>query len=70
MQLRFQLIGIVFSVMLGKAIRQTKSERERRKWEIKEQMINAYMQMEPHEGKNVHNPRPVIYVPTIGQTQA
>lgn len=56
--------------MLGKSIRQAKTDREKRRWEIKEQMINAYMQMEPHQGKTNNNPRPVIYVPTIGQTQA
>ncbi|XP_077283916.1 tetraspanin 29Fb [Arctopsyche grandis] len=65
-----QFIGIVFSIMLAKAIRQAKTERERRRWEIREQMANAYSQMERHHGKTLDNTTPVIYVPSIGQTQA
>ncbi|XP_043665835.1 uncharacterized protein LOC122628074 [Vespula pensylvanica] len=37
-----QLTGIVFACMLGRAIRRQKTERERRKWELRESIVNGY----------------------------
>ncbi|CAG9585756.1 unnamed protein product [Danaus chrysippus] len=61
-----QVIGIVFSFSLASSIRKTKSERERRRWEIQERMINAYTSLNPNEEKQ----KPIVYVPFHGQTTA
>ncbi|KAJ0180323.1 hypothetical protein K1T71_003727 [Dendrolimus kikuchii] len=61
-----QLIGIVFSFSLASSIRKAKSERERRRWEIQERMINAYTSLNPDSEKKA----PVVYVPFHGQTTA
>ncbi|XP_041977747.1 CD63 antigen-like [Aricia agestis] len=61
-----QIIGIVFSFSLASSIRKAKSERERRRWEIQERMINAYTSLNPDNEKNA----PVVYVPFHGQTVA
>ncbi|XP_043261430.1 CD63 antigen-like [Colletes gigas] len=37
-----QLTGIMFACMLGRAIRRQKTERERRKWELRESLVNGY----------------------------
>ena len=37
-----QLTGIMFACMLGKAIRRQKTERERRRWELRESLVNGY----------------------------
>ncbi|OAD56670.1 CD63 antigen, partial [Eufriesea mexicana] len=37
-----QLTGIMFACMLGRAIRRQKTERERRRWELRESLINGY----------------------------
>ncbi|XP_045491623.1 CD63 antigen-like [Colias croceus] len=60
-----QVIGIVFSFSLASSIRKAKSERERRRWEIQERMINAYTSLNPDTEK-----KPVVYVPFHGQTTA
>lgn len=61
-----QIIGIVFSFSLASSIRKAKSERERRRWEIQERMINAYTSLNPDSEKKA----PVMYVPFHGQTNA
>ncbi|XP_075969226.1 CD63 antigen-like [Anticarsia gemmatalis] len=61
-----QIIGIVFSFSLASSIRKAKSERERRRWEIQERMINAYTSLNPTDEKKA----PVVYVPFHGQTTA
>ncbi|KAJ2952555.1 hypothetical protein O0L34_g6877 [Tuta absoluta] len=61
-----QVIGIVFSFSLASSIRKAKSERERRRWEIQEQMINAYTSLNPSNEKAA----PIVYVPFHGQTVA
>lgn len=63
----FQIIGIVFSFSLASAIRKAKSERERRRWEIQERVINAYTSLNPNDEKK---PQPIVYVPFHGQTVA
>lgn len=67
----FQIIGIIFSFSLASAIRKAKNERERRRWEIQERMINAYTSLNPKSEKDpsVLN-TPVVYVPFHGQTTA
>uniref|UniRef100_S4NX85 Tetraspanin n=1 Tax=Pararge aegeria TaxID=116150 RepID=S4NX85_9NEOP len=60
-----QIIGIVFSFSLASAIRKAKSERERRRWEIQERMINAYTSLNPEKEQ-----KPVVYVPFQGQATA
>lgn len=63
-----QLIGIILSVILGKAIRRAKSERARRTWEIQEQIINAYTAFQlPEEGKD-DTKKSVLYFPSSGQS--
>ncbi|XP_013190075.1 CD63 antigen [Amyelois transitella] len=61
-----QIIGILFSFSLAKSIRRAKSERERRRWEIQERVINAYTSLNPNNEKVA----PVVYVPFQGQTKA
>ncbi|XP_046965000.1 CD63 antigen-like [Vanessa cardui] len=61
-----QVIGILFSFSLASSIRKAKSERERRRWEIQERMINAYTSLNPEKEKNA----PIVYVPFHGQTNA
>ncbi|CAH2074530.1 unnamed protein product, partial [Iphiclides podalirius] len=61
-----QIIGIIFSFSLANSIRKAKSERERRRWEIQERMINAYTSLNPNNEKSA----PVVYVPFHGQTTA
>lgn len=58
-----QVIGIVFSFSLASSIRKAKSERERRRWEIQERMINAYTSLNPEKEKH----QPIVYVPFQGQ---
>lgn len=65
----FQFIGIIFSVMLGKEIRHAKTERERRRQEIRQQIVSNYTSMEPHQVKSMADPAPVIYVPSIGHSK-
>ncbi|XP_045784350.1 CD63 antigen-like [Maniola jurtina] len=60
-----QIIGIVFSFSLASAIRKAKNERERRRWEIQERMINAYTSLNPEKEQ-----KPVVYVPFQGQATA
>ncbi|XP_017893667.1 CD63 antigen-like [Ceratina calcarata] len=37
-----QLTGIMFACMLGRAIRRQKTERERRKWELRQSLVDGY----------------------------
>ncbi|XP_023949528.1 CD63 antigen [Bicyclus anynana] len=60
-----QIIGIVFSFSLAGAIRKAKNDRERRRWEIQERMINAYTSLNPEKEQ-----KPVVYVPFQGQATA
>ncbi|KAI8435280.1 hypothetical protein MSG28_003619 [Choristoneura fumiferana] len=60
-----QLIGIVFSFSLASSIRKAKSERERRRLEIQERVINAHTSLNPNDEKI----KPIVYVPFYGQTQ-
>lgn len=62
----FQIIGIVFSFSLAGAIRKAKNDRERRRWEIQERVINAYTSLNPNDEKNPQ----IVYVPFQGQTVA
>uniref|UniRef100_A0A1B6GIS6 Tetraspanin n=1 Tax=Cuerna arida TaxID=1464854 RepID=A0A1B6GIS6_9HEMI len=41
-----QLIGVSFSCSLAKMIRMQKTERDRQRWEMREQLINSYTQGE------------------------
>ncbi|KAM3961787.1 CD63 antigen [Aphomia sociella] len=61
-----QIIGIVFSFSLARSIRRAKSERERRRYEIQERVLNAHNSLGPANDKKV----PVVYVPFHGQTTA
>ncbi|XP_050345162.1 CD63 antigen-like [Nymphalis io] len=61
-----QVIGIVFSFSLASSIRKAKSERERRRWEIQERMVNAYTSLNPEKEKSA----PIVYVPFHGQNNA
>lgn len=56
----------MFSFSLASSIRRAKSERERRRWEIQERVINAYTSLNPNKEKNA----PIVYVPFHGQTNA
>ncbi|XP_025602937.2 tetraspanin-12 [Athalia rosae] len=40
-----QLTGIMFACMLGRSIRRQKTERERRRWELRESLVNGYQQI-------------------------
>lgn len=64
-----QIIGIIFSFSLASAIRKAKNERERRRWEIQERVINAYTSLNPEKEKSALS-APVVYVPFHGQTTA
>lgn len=61
-----QIIGIVFSFSLAGAIRKAKNDRERRRWEIQERVINAYTSLNPNDEKHPQ----IVYVPFQGQTVA
>ncbi|KAG8041268.1 hypothetical protein G9C98_002256 [Cotesia typhae] len=37
-----QFTGVMFACTLGRAIRRQKTERERRRWELREKLINGY----------------------------
>lgn len=44
----FQFTGIMFACTLGRAIRRQKTERERRKWELRQSLVDGYQPL----GKN------------------
>lgn len=54
-----QLMGIMFACMLGKAIRRQKTERERRKWELRESLVNGY---QPLGKSDPFTTFPVVYM--------
>lgn len=54
-----QLTGIMFACMLGRAIRRQKTERERRRWELRENLVNGY---EPLGKSDPLTTFPVIYM--------
>ncbi|XP_046143495.1 CD63 antigen-like [Osmia bicornis bicornis] len=54
-----QLTGIMFACMLGRAIRRQKTERERRKWELRESLVNGY---QPLGKSDPFTTFPVIYM--------
>ncbi|XP_071566233.1 uncharacterized protein [Temnothorax nylanderi] len=56
-----QLTGIMFACMLGRAIRRQKTERERRRWELRENLVNGY---EPLGKSDPVTTFPVVYMST------
>ncbi|XP_047345514.1 uncharacterized protein LOC124947445 [Vespa velutina] len=54
-----QLTGIVFACMLGRAIRRQKTERERRKWELRENIVNGYQPLGKTDPLTIF---PVLYM--------
>ncbi|XP_032669110.1 tetraspanin-33-like [Odontomachus brunneus] len=54
-----QLTGIMFACMLGRAIRRQKTERERRRWELRENLVNGY---EPLGKSDPLTTFPVVYM--------
>ncbi|KAL0107487.1 hypothetical protein PUN28_014659 [Cardiocondyla obscurior] len=54
-----QLTGIMFACMLGRAIRRQKTERERRRWELRENLVNGY---EPLGKSDPVITYPVVYM--------
>lgn len=54
-----QLTGIMFACMLGKAIRRQKTLRERRRWELRENLVNGY---EPLGKADPFMTFPVVYM--------
>ncbi|XP_020290324.1 CD63 antigen-like [Pseudomyrmex gracilis] len=54
-----QLTGIMFACMLGRAIRRQKTERERRRWELRENLVNGY---EPLGKSDPFTTFPVVYM--------
>ncbi|CAK9807379.1 CD63 antigen [Anthophora plagiata] len=54
-----QLTGIMFTCMLGRAIRKQKTERERRKWELRESLVNGY---QPLGKSDPFTTFPVVYM--------
>ncbi|XP_076651837.1 uncharacterized protein LOC143358539 [Halictus rubicundus] len=53
-----QFTGIMFACILGKAIRRQKTERERRRWELRESLVNGY---EPLGKSDPFTTFPVVY---------
>ncbi|KAG5336538.1 CD63 protein, partial [Acromyrmex charruanus] len=54
-----QLTGIMFACMLGRAIRRQKTERERRRWELRENLVNGY---EPLGKSDPITTFPIVYM--------
>ncbi|EFN80737.1 CD63 antigen [Harpegnathos saltator] len=54
-----QLTGIMFACMLGRAIRRQKTERERRRWELRENLVNGY---EPLGKSDPLTTFPIVYM--------
>ncbi|XP_015604402.1 CD63 antigen [Cephus cinctus] len=54
-----QMTGIMFACMLGKAVRRQKIERERRRWELRESIVNGY---EPIGKTDPLTTYPVVYM--------
>ncbi|XP_078034253.1 CD63 antigen [Augochlora pura] len=54
-----QFTGIMFACILGKAIRKQKTERERRRWELRESLVNGY---EPLGKSDPLTAFPVVYM--------
>ncbi|XP_026828359.1 tetraspanin-33 [Ooceraea biroi] len=54
-----QLTGIMFACMLGRAIRRQKTERERRRWELRENLVNGY---EPLGKSDPFTTFPIVYM--------
>ncbi|XP_011636298.1 CD63 antigen [Pogonomyrmex barbatus] len=54
-----QLTGIMFACMLGRAIRRQKTEREKRRWELRENLVNGY---EPLGKSDPITTFPVVYM--------
>lgn len=54
-----QLTGIMFACMLGRAIRRQKTERERRRWELRESLVNGY---QPLGKSDPFTTFPVVYM--------
>lgn len=55
-----QLTGIMFACVLGRAIRRQKTERERRRWELRESLINGYQPLGKSDRCTTF---PVVYMP-------
>ncbi|XP_034949004.1 CD63 antigen [Chelonus insularis] len=54
-----QFTGIMFAVTLGKAIRRQKTEREKRRWEFRESLVNGYKPLEKTDPSVTF---PVVYM--------
>ncbi|XP_016842424.2 CD63 antigen [Nasonia vitripennis] len=54
-----QLAGIVFACMLGRAIRKQKTEKERRRWQLRESLLTGY---EPLGKSDPFTTFPVVYM--------
>lgn len=54
-----QITGIMFACTLGRAIRRQKTERERRRWELREKLVNGYQPLGKIDSSVVS---PVIYM--------
>lgn len=54
-----QMTGIIFACMLGRAIRRQKTEREKRKWGLRESIVNGY---QPLGKRDPLTTFPVVYM--------
>ncbi|XP_046744392.1 CD63 antigen [Diprion similis] len=54
-----QMTGIMFACMLGRSIRRQKVEIERRRWEVRESLVNGYQQIGKADPASTF---PVIYM--------
>ncbi|KAK2579293.1 hypothetical protein KPH14_008251 [Odynerus spinipes] len=54
-----QMTGIMFACMLGRAIRRQKTERERRKWELRESIVNGYQPLGKTDPQTTF---PIVYM--------
>ncbi|XP_054276331.1 uncharacterized protein LOC128995357 [Macrosteles quadrilineatus] len=55
-----QLVGVSFSCSLAKMLRIQKTERDRQRWEMREQLINSYTQGKGEKGEWNLLPDPVV----------
>nr|CAD7589875.1 unnamed protein product [Timema genevievae] len=54
-----QLLGVVFACSLGRSIRYQKTWRERRRWELRERLVNSYTPIGQTDPKTTY---PVIFM--------
>jgi CD63 antigen len=53
------MAGIMFACMLGRAIRKQKTEKEKRRWQLQESLLNGY---EPIGKTDPFSAFPVVYM--------